>query len=94
MPELVNVVIGNSVLRLFDKHLRTKVHKLRWSEVIVGIKELLSCKFAFSILIISVFVPHWITCIGIVSEVIRRVCDNQLCVGYSINLEVLEVVIE
>jgi hypothetical protein len=52
------------------------VHKLSRAKILICIKELLACQFAFAVLVIAILVPSWVTSLGVLSEVVRWVSDD------------------
>lgn len=46
------------------------MHELGRTEIFVSIEKLFSCKFALAIFVISVFIPRWIACVSINTEII------------------------
>lgn len=74
-------------------HLRAEVHELRRTKILVSVEELGSCQLAFTIGDVAVIVPLRVARIGVLSEVVRRVSDDELRLGNLIDLEVLEMVV-
>lgn len=60
----------------FYEHLRTKVHELGRTKILVGIEELFASKLALAILVVAAIIPHRIARIGIVAEVVGDVGDD------------------
>lgn len=79
---------------ILAQHLRTEVHELRGPEIPVRIEKLLPGQRTLAVAIIPVDIPGRIARVGIRSEVIRDIGDNELRLGDAVRLEILKVVVK
>ena len=82
------------LLRLRSKHLAAKVHKFCGSEILVGVKKLLACKVAFSVLVVAANLPRRIAAVCVLADVIGYVRQYELRLRYAELLKILKVRIE
>ena len=61
----IYIRIRQSIFRLFNQHLRAKVHELRRTKILVRIEKLLASQFALAVLVISILIPYGIRRIGV-----------------------------
>ena len=90
-PPLGIVVLYRLIL---TEHLRAEVHELRRPEVFIGVEKLLARQFALAVLIVAIDIPCRIAGIGIRSEIIRHVGNDELRLGDAVGLEVLKMIVE
>lgn len=79
---------------VLTEHLTTKVHKLGRSEILVGIEKLLARQLALAVFIVAIDIPRRIAGIGIGSEIVRHVGNDELRLGDAVGLEVLKMIVE
>ena len=68
------------------------MQELRYSKIVVCIKECLSGKFAFSVSVITSDVPRRIRPVGIFSNVVWNIGNDKLRFWYSVCFVILKVV--
>ena len=70
------ILVGNTLLGFFNKHLRTEVHELSRTKILVGIKELFPSQLTLTVFIVAILIPCRIACISVLAEVIGWVGYN------------------
>ncbi len=70
------------------------MHELRRPEILVGIEKLLARQLALTVFIVAIDIPCRIAGIGVRTEVIRHIGDNELRFGDAVCLEILKMIVE